>query len=271
MSVLLPVYGLDEPDYVQCAFNSLLRQTVAPDEIIMVIDGPVPDQLQEVLGQIQSRTDGDIVKIVWLASNVGLGEALNAGMLHCSSEYIARMDSDDISIDTRLEIQREFLNANPGVGMVGASFEEFNEQMEVSFGIRQLPVSGPDLEAFARWRTPINHPTIMFRRELIDQTVRYPLGRAPFEDWWFAMQFLKAGYCIYNLPEVLLLVRGGREFTSRRAGLSYGLTEVRFLNKMLSAGLMSYPVFVLNVMARLPMRLLPQPLLKLFYRFILRS
>ena len=103
-SVLMSVYHKDDPTYLDTALNSLTEQTAVPDEIVLVKDGPVSQQLEEVIDAFHKKFCN--LKIVALEKNSGLGNALNQGLKHCSHELVARMDSDDISGRQNIYLRR---------------------------------------------------------------------------------------------------------------------------------------------------------------------
>jgi glycosyltransferase involved in cell wall biosynthesis len=103
LSVLMSVYYKENPEYLQQALESIWdAQTLKPDEIVLVEDGPLTTELYSILTNWKNKLD-KILKRVPLEKNEGLTKALNMGIEHCSGEFIARMDSDDISCPNRFE------------------------------------------------------------------------------------------------------------------------------------------------------------------------
>ena len=99
-SVLMSVYYKDSPVYLRAAIESMLLQTEKADEIILVCDGPLTDEQDKIIEKYI-----DNIKLLRLEKNQGLGVALSKGIGICKNEWIARMDSDDVSVSTRCELQ----------------------------------------------------------------------------------------------------------------------------------------------------------------------
>ena len=123
-SVLMSVYEKETPEYLQAALDSILvNQTIMPTEVVVVEDGPLNDGLYDILEEFRKKFP--CLKTVPLRKNVGLGDALNEGLKHCSYEWVARMDSDDIAVDTRFESQLTFIKHNPDIDLLGGNITEF--------------------------------------------------------------------------------------------------------------------------------------------------
>ena len=110
-SVLLSVYKKEHPTYLKQSLDSLFAQTLPPDEIVLVKDGPLTPELEAVVTEYQSRYP--MLKVVPLPQNQGLGKALNEGLKHCSYELVARMDTDDIAKPERFERQMQVFREHP--------------------------------------------------------------------------------------------------------------------------------------------------------------
>ncbi len=107
-SVLMSLYIKEKPEFFRHSLDSILANTVLPSEIVVVLDGPITEELRQVLDEFVSKNIG-LFKVVELAKNQGLGLALREGILHCSNELVARMDTDDICNPNRFELQlKEF-------------------------------------------------------------------------------------------------------------------------------------------------------------------
>ncbi|WP_241297920.1 glycosyltransferase, partial [Enterobacter asburiae] len=121
-SVLMSLYDKEKPSYLEECFDSLANQTVKADEIVLVYDGPINEALCTVVDRWSMSLP---IKIVALKKNVGLGQALNEGMKHCTYDYVMRMDTDDICQPTRFELQSVFMELNPDIDISGSCIREF--------------------------------------------------------------------------------------------------------------------------------------------------
>lgn len=204
-SVLMTVYGKDNPEYFKKALLSMVKQTKRPDEIVLVKDGPVPNEIQDVIDQIGMKYPG-LIKEVSLSVNKGLGLALNEGIKVCRNELIARMDSDDISLPTRCEKQVAEFEKNSQLDIIGCPVIEFVGEPNNKVGKRNVPLTNEAIHKYARKRDPFNHPTVMYKKSKVEDVGCYgDLRKNQDTDLWIKM--LSAGDVGMNLSEYLLRFR----------------------------------------------------------------
>jgi glycosyltransferase involved in cell wall biosynthesis len=266
----MSVYSKDIPEQLEEALESILvHQTVLPDQVVLVIDGPIPDALSGVLSDWENRFCQLI--LVTCIENIGLSNAMNVGLNECEYDVVFRMDADDVSVHNRFEKQLMVFSQNPSVSMVGGFYKQFDSKMEMEVGDRVLPLSFDELKSYGLRRTPINHVTIAFRKKDALEVGGYPDTRLPFEDWWLALRFLQLNKEIVNIPEFLVNVRSGDSFYSRRSGFSYLKQEVSAMYYMTAEGVMPYYYAITNIIIRAPVRLIPAGLIGFVYEKILRK
>ena len=159
-SVLMSVYHREKPEYLRQSMESIAAQTLPTDDFVLVCDGPLGPELEAVIAELQQRF-GPVLQVVHLPRQVGLGRALNEGMLHCKNEIVARMDSDDISRPDRCEKELNALLEH-GADIVSAGLEEFTDDPARVELLRQPPKTHEEILAFAKKRNPFNHPTVSF-------------------------------------------------------------------------------------------------------------
>ena len=201
ISVVMSVYSDDE--FLPAAIDSILSQSYTDFEFIIVNDNPGNEALRGILRKYRDR-DGRIV-IVENERNLGLGASLNRGLNAASGEYIARMDSDDISLPARLEKQLNFMEENEETVLLGTAAERIDEH-GVKYGRMSLPAAHSVLSEMLRYTTAAYHPTWMFRRSVLDKLGGY----RPFpvaQDYDFLWRLTDLGYKISNLQEPLFLYR----------------------------------------------------------------
>ena len=102
-SVIMSVYKNDNPEQLDVALDSIINQTLPPSEIVVVVDGPVPETLSKVLEDKKSVFPQ--LRTLYQEKNVGLGGALRIAVENAQYNYLARMDSDDISLPNRFELK----------------------------------------------------------------------------------------------------------------------------------------------------------------------
>ena len=267
ISVLMSVYLNDDLDKFKLSLESILNQTLEASEIIIVFDGPVKP---EITNYIYDKTNkGYNIICVKLMLNSGLGIALNIGLNHCSNEFVARMDSDDIAIESRLYIQSEYLQQNKDIVLVGSYMYEFDEIPNTTSKIRKLPLHHKEIEKFSKLRNPFNHPTVMFRKSVILDLGSYK-NMLFFEDYFLWLKILKNGFKTKNINEPLLYFRN-KNFIKRRRGLTYLYNELIFYKNVFNEKLLPLHFIILSLFIKLPLRIFPYSITKFFYQNILRK
>lgn len=237
-SVTISVYKNDNPEFVRVALDSMLvEQTVKPTEIVLVRDGQVPAELDSLLNEYESCYP-EIFNIIRLEQNGGLGKALKLGVEMAKYDIVARMDSDDICLPNRFELQLKYLEQHPEVDIIGGQMTEFIDSSDNIIGKRVVPCSNDEIYEFMKSRCALNHVTVMFRKKAV-------LKAGNYQDWfwnedyylWVRMIMVKCQFA--NLSEVLVNVRSGADQYARRGGCKYyssekGIKKFQLENKMIS-------------------------------------
>ena len=267
LSVLISVYNKEKPEYLRQSLDSIFTQTMPPDEVVLVEDGPLTDELDTIIEQYTKQHQE--LQIVKLPENVGLGPALCEGLKHCHNELVARMDSDDISKPKRLAKEAAYLEQHPEIDIVGSWTEEFVDNPGQTKAIRKVPQNHEQLVTFSRKRNPMNHPTVMFRKKAIENAGSYrncPL----FEDYDLWIRMMRNGARFHNLQETLLYFRLSKDFYSRRGGCSYIHQEIRFQQSIHQMGHIGFMTMIHNIIKRTTLRMIPNYWREKIYFFLLR-
>lgn len=268
-SVLLSVYGKENPVYLALALESVLRQTRMPDEIVLVEDGPLPLELYTVIEKYE-ETYGSLFRRIPLKQNVGLGRALNRGVLACQHPFIARMDTDDIAKNDRFEKQIDAFCANPKLSLVGGWIEEFSSAPNEITAIRTVPLLHQEIVCYAKHRNPINHMTVMFRKQAVLEVGNY-LPMPLLEDYYLWYRLIEKGFLLHNLSDILVSVRAGKGMIDRRGGFQYWQSERTLQRIFLASGFISRKEYVQNIILRFLVRMLPTMVREFLYRKFLRK
>lgn len=248
-SVITSVYKNDKPEFVRIALDSmLLEQTVKPDEVVLVQDGPVPYEISKLLLEYKEKY-GDRLHIVKLEQNKGLGNALKLGVENAKYDFIARMDSDDICLPDRFERQLTFMAQNPDIDIVGGQITEFVGTPDNIVGKRIVPTNDDDIRNYMKGRCPFNHMTVMFRKQAVLDAGNYQHWFWN-EDYYLWIRMMLHGCRFANLPDVLVNVRSGLGQYARRGGKKYFKSEVGIQRLMLDNMIISWPRYVYNVFGR---------------------
>lgn len=265
--VLLSIYSKDDPEHFREAIESVISQSLPPKEIVLTVDGPIPDRLEAVISAYSACFP---FREVRLPENKGLGIARGQGILACNAPYVALMDADDLCCPGRFEKQLQYLSDHPGVDVLGGQILEFTDTPDHPSSAREVPTSSDALRRFMRVRNGVNHVTVMFSLRSILSIGGYQ-SFPGFEDYHLWIRALQAGLKIENLPETLALVRTGNAMLNRRGGLSYISMEFRFQIFMFRSGFIPLSTAAFNFIARAVVRLMPVRLRGLFYARILRK
>lgn len=267
LSVSMCVYGKDNPEHFHIALRSVLEQTRKPDEMVLVVDGPIPEEIDDI---IKLYRDESFFKVIYLPENVGHGNARRTGMKNCSHDLIALMDADDISIRTRFEKQLRCFEQNPEIDVLGGNIAEFIDSPDNTVGLREVPQEDQEIKRYMKKRCPFNQATVMFRRSAVEAAGGYIDW--PFEeDYFLWIRMYQNGSVFHNLDDCLAFVRVGRDLYKRRGGLRYFLSEAELQKYMWANGIIGFPRFVQNVVIRFAVQvILPSSVRGYFYQTFAR-
>ncbi|MCS7232357.1 MAG: glycosyltransferase, partial [Elusimicrobiota bacterium] len=228
-SVLIPVYFKENPYFLKESLISCIEQTLPPNEIVIVKDGPLTSELDEIINKIMSKykniTD---FKIINLSQNKGLGKALQKGVIHCSYNIIARMDSDDICDPKRFEKQINFFINHPNIDLIGGWIGEFIDNPNKLITIRKTPIDYENIKKSLRYINPINHMTVMFKKSSVIKAGNYQ-DYLFLEDYYLWYRMIRCNMILLNIPEILVYVRT-KDLIKRRKGFYYFKQEKKLFN-----------------------------------------
>ena len=254
-SVVTSVYKNDKPEFVKEALDSMLvRQSVLPDEVVLIQDGPVSEDLSQLLLEYEDKYAG-LFRVVKLEKNAGLGNALRIGVEEARFDIVARMDSDDICLPDRFEKQLKYLGDHPDCDIVGGQMTEFIGEPENIVGKREVPLTHEDIFNYMKNRCALNHVTVMFRKASV-------LKAGNYQDWFWNedyflwVRMMLAGCIFANIPDVAVNVRSGIDQYTRRGGKRYFDSEIGIKRLMMSKGLINKKQFMLNYIERFIIQLL---------------
>ena len=263
ISVIMSIYKSDVPEYVRIALDSLLNQTRLPDEIVIVADGPVPAELEQVVKSLtpspspkgEGNKDGEgdlkpetrdlkpIVTYLPQEQNGGLGEAMRIAVEAAKYPYLARMDSDDICLPDRFEKQMKCFEEDPELSIVGGMITEFDGEPENIIAERILPLDDAGIKKMMRGRCAVNHVTVIFKKEDLLRSGNYQ----PFwkqEDHYLWARMMEHGCKFRNIPDIVVNVRSGRDQLARRGGWRFYKSVVRVFWYMYKHKLISFGYFL---------------------------
>lgn len=263
-SVLMSLYKKENPEYLRIAIDSMLNQTVAPDEIVLVEDGPLTDELYAVLDEypMLHRVKNEI--------NLGLGLALNVGLKECRNELVARMDTDDCSKPERCEKQLQRFLEKPYLAIVGSHIYEFVDDISNVISQRIVPITYEEIFKFAKKRSAFNHPAVMYSKTAVLENNGYAdLKRNQDVDLFGRMLF--NGYKAENIDEALLWFRSSDELAKRRKSWQNTWSYIATIRNFWKMGYSSFTDYAIVGIAQTGMYLMPIKLQNYIYKNFLRK
>lgn len=267
-SVLMSVYWKENPEHFRQAMLSIYDQTISTNDFVLVCDGPLSKELDNVIADMQ-QLFGNVLNVVRLQQNGGLGTALNIGIKHCKNELIARMDSDDISYPNRCEKQLKIFAQYPEIAICSGIVEEFSENTEIIDARRIPPESAEEIVEYAKKRNPFNHPCVMYKRQAVELAGGYKEFYL-LEDYYLWLRMLMKGMQGYNLQEALLYMRAGDRLYLRRSGWKYVQAQKKLFEFMWKSGFISHNQYMKSTVIRSCSALSPNWLRRIMYKILLR-
>jgi len=205
-SVLMSIFAKEQPDFFDIALESVwTSQLLKPSQIVIVKDGPLPDALENVIARWKEIIDDNVLTVIGLETNRGLGFALNTGLAQCDYDIVFRMDTDDRCAPDRFVEQFSFFNNNPNIDIIGTWCKVIDSNGNVT-GVKEYPTTNMQLRELI-WACPLVHPSVGFRKHKIEAIGSYDalLRRRQDYDLWFRAVANNLG--LANIPKYLLYYR----------------------------------------------------------------
>lgn len=268
-SVLMSVYAKEQPEFLVASIESILNQTVKTNNFVIVCDGPLTDDLEKVL-DIYKKREPEIFCVVRLKKNMGLGIALNKGLELCINDLVARMDSDDISVPSRMELQLNCFSREKDLAICGGYIAEFKENPEEIVSIRKVPCSNEEISRWAKKRNPLNHMTVMFKKNYVLSAGGYQKMDLA-EDYYLWVRMLLNHDKMRNLESILVKARIGNGMYQRRGGKEYARNMIALQRRFYELGFINKLEYFTNLAMRIVNSVLPNRIREKTYSMFLRS
>lgn len=268
-SVLMSIYYKEKPKYFTQCMESILNQTILPNEIIIVKDGPLTKELNELIDKYVSMNP-KMYNIVVLQKNLGLGLALAEGVKACSNELIARMDTDDIARNDRFEIQIKEFQEDPDLDICGSQIQEFYEDINKVTGIRKVPLEDEDIKKYQRRRDGFNHMTVMYKKSKVLAAGNYQ-DALLMEDSLLWVNMIQSGVKCKNIDDCLVYVRANAEMYKRRGGITYLKKYKMGRKKIRDTGYISWWDYYYTLIIQFIVAVAPRSIRKIVFTKLLRK
>lgn len=268
-SVLMSLYIKEKAEYLRTSIDSMLSQTIMPDEIVIVKDGPLTKELDEILLEYIDKYP-KLFKIVVSEENIGLGSALNLGLENCRNKLIARMDTDDISLPERCEKQLKCFEMDKELGIVGAMVDEFFDNPNEIISSRIVPTDHNKIYEFSKRRSAFNHPVVMYKKQAVINAGLYSnLRRNQDVDLFGRMLF--NGVKAKNIDESLLLFRSNNDLSKRRRSFENTKSYIGTIYNFYKMGYSKLSDCIIVSIGQIGMFLCPLKLQNWLYKKFLRK
>ena len=204
-SVLMSLYIKEKAEYFCECMDSLLSQTIVPNEIVIVLDGPISSEVEQRLLEYEKKNP-NLIKRVPLEKNMGLGLALKEGVCHCSNDIIARMDTDDIARRDRFELQLKEFEKNPELDICGSHIIEFEGTIDNKLSERKVPITHEEIAQYQKKRSAFNHMTVMYKKSAVLKAGNYEHCPLMEDDMLWIRMLLSGARCL-NIDDYLVYAR----------------------------------------------------------------
>lgn len=267
-SVLMSLYCKEKPEYLRECFKSLLKQTVQPSEWVIVKDGPLTKELEDVLNEYDVKYP-HLIKYVNLENNQGLGLALREGIQHCENELVARMDTDDICVPNRFEMQlNEFLK-DSSLDICGSYIKEFDGDISNIISERLVPLTNDDIYVYQRRRSAFNHMTVMYKKSSVINSGNYEHAPLMEDDMLWTRMLLNQCQC-KNIDQYLVYARTGLAMIERRGGWKYFKKYKESRKKVYKLGLASWWDYTYTLLVQFVVAMIPKKIRLVIFKKFLR-
>lgn len=265
--VLMALYGGDKPNLFTNAIKSVFDNTLLPNQCLVVIDGSLPDELDQIVLKLTQQYPS--LECIRLPKNGGLAHALNIGLHSVKYPWVVRADSDDINLPNRFEVLAKAVQQYPELQLLGSAILEIDEEGQSST-VREVPVTEKEIRLFAKTRNPFNHMAVAYRLEAVLACGGYP-NIFLKEDYGLWCHLLAKKLPVANLKEVLVHASAGMGMFKRRGGWRYAKSEWQMQNLLVDSGLKGRARALVDGLIRATFFLIPASWRGFLYIHLLRK
>lgn len=267
-TVLITTYINDDLSDFKTAIRSVIFNTLVPNEIIIMVDGPIHKETRDEINSLEMIYPS-VLKTVYQERNHGRGYTLAQGVMKSRNELIAKMDADDISLPERFDKQFNLMKEKENLSVIGSQIYEFNDEHNFTTH-RKVPLNNEDIIKFSKLRSPFNQPTVFFRKKDVLAAGNYSELNV-LEDYDLWMRMIGEKMRFQNIDEDLVYMRASKNMYSRRGGLKYFITYKNFKKSLVDNKLISYFDYCKSILAMLISALIPNLFRKKLYELLLRD
>ena len=258
-SVSMCVYGGDNSWWFEQSLDSVYSQTLPPTEVVLVVDGPIPDSIERVIGQFSKNYKN--LRVIRLSENKGHGIARDKCVANCKYDYIAIADSDDLNEPNRFETEMKCFLNNEELSVVGSLHSTFVEDNYEIISVSSRPEHNEDIVKNLKKMCPVTQATVMFKKDIYNKSGGY-IDWYCAEDYYLWIRMFESGGVFYNCQKPLVRVRTSMNQYSRRGGWKYFKSTSLISVYMYKKGIISLWRVVANVLPRFILQVICPPNLR---------
>lgn len=267
-SVLMSVYYKDNPIFLKKAMDSIIEQDYKTNDFVIVLDGKVTPELDIILEEYQYKYS--FIRLIKLEKNGGLGRALNIGLKACRNELVARMDSDDIAIKNRTYLQMKTFENNDNLAIVGSYMYEFEHDENKIRSVKEVPINKEKIYKYAKYRNPFNHPTVMYKKNVINKLGNYS-ETSRGEDLDLFLKLVFNHYECFNLNIPLVKYRANIQQYERRKTFNESKVLIKVYYKFLKLKKISLFNFLIVSIIQIVNQIIPNKIGYIIYIKLFRK
>lgn len=245
-SVMMCVYGGDDAEPFREALTSVYDQTCVPDEVVLVVDGPVPSEIDAVINDFERSQNLCVYRLL---QNMGHGIARKNALAHCSNDIVAIADADDINVRTRFEKQLVEFKKNPNLSAVSSNTLYFVGSLDNVIKKETLPTKDEEIKRYMKTRCPLCNAATMLRKSEVEKAGGY-LDLYCCEDYYLWVRMALVGAMFTNVNEFLVYVRSSEAQIRRRGGWKYFCSMKTLFDFMLKNKIIDLPTYLFNMSTR---------------------
>ena len=261
-TVLLPVYQRKDLQLnLPKVLFSIYKNTVVPDDLIILIDGKLSSTFYKIIKLEQKKYNFKVLK----SKKVGLSKILNKGIKKVNTHWISRMDGDDLCELDRFENSKKFMNFN--FDLFGGQIKELDHNCSYQL-LKKVPCSHKDIVKLIKYRNPFNHMTVFYKTDFVKKIGGYP-DLYLKEDYGLWCKFIYHGAKVANMNKIVVTAKTNG-MHDRRGGLKYIVSEIKLQKILFSYNLTNIFISVFVCVSRIIVHSLPTKIKFLFYNNFLR-
>lgn len=265
-TILMSVYKADTAKRVKIALESTRKNLNLPTEYLIYIDGPIDPDVKSVIEDFAIDLP---VRVVESKANTGLANAINQLLPLVETEFVARVDADDENKEGRFDRQIEFI-LKERIDVCGGQIEEWEERTNTILGKRIVPIDHLSIAKLMKFRSPMNHMTVMMKSSYLRKVGGYPIVHFA-EDYALWVKMYRSGATYGNVDEILVKATVDERFYNRRSGVRYLTSQLKLQKFLRNEGLVNSFEFYFNIVVRTAIALCPNEIRRRFYLLTLRT